>query len=182
MVLASLKTLDLSGFEDVISTFPQPYSEFANIDPVVSPPFPLPSVLVPPEIIEMDTLSADAGEDTQVKKEEWPEYFLRFFENDVCATYLQSCCCLKQSLQITPDANSPSGYAVRSALLDIVDIFELNRKECARLLLEYPKWAIPGTFKSKPGAPMDSNPLPGKGWQLESTIIEVDSWFLVDAY
>jgi nuclear cap-binding protein subunit 1 len=87
MVLASLKTLDLSGFEDVASTFPQPYSEFANIDPVVSPPFPLPSVLVPPEIIEMDTLSADAGEDTQVKKEEWPEYFLRFFDNDVRVRY-----------------------------------------------------------------------------------------------
>jgi hypothetical protein len=89
---------------------------------------------------------------------------------------------LKHSLQITPDASSPSGYAVRSALLDIADIFELNRKECARLLLEYPKWAIPGTFKPKPGALMDPSPLPGKGWQLESTIIEVDRWFLVDVF
>jgi hypothetical protein len=75
--------LDEHGFEDTASTFPQPYAEFANIDPLVCPPFSLPSVLVPPEIIELDSLSADAGEDTQVKKEEWPEYFLRFFNNEV---------------------------------------------------------------------------------------------------
>ncbi|THU97737.1 ARM repeat-containing protein [Dendrothele bispora CBS 962.96] len=35
----------------------------------------------------------------------------------------------------------------------MVDIFEVNRKECARLLLEYLKWTLPGTFKPKPGAP-----------------------------
>ena len=54
----------------------------------------------------------------------------------------------------------------------MIDIFEVNRKECARLLLEYPKWALPGTFKPRPGAP-PQEPVAGKDWQLESTVIEV---------
>lgn len=62
---------------------------------------------------------------------------------------------------------------VRSALLDIIDIFEVNRKECARLLMEYPKWSLPGTFKPKPGAPVNTEDESGNKWQLESTIIEV---------
>lgn len=57
--------------------------------------------------------------------------------------------------------------------MDILEIFEVNRKESARLLLEYPKWNLPGTFKPKPGAPAVAEPTPGKDWQLESTIIEV---------
>jgi len=59
------------------------------------------------------------------------------------------------------------------ALLDTIDIFEVNRKDCARLLLEYPKWCLPGTFKPKPGVPVTVDSTPGKDWQLESTVIEV---------
>lgn len=77
---------------------------------------------------------------------------------------------------MTPDPNTASGYAVRSALLDIIDIFEVNRKECVRLLMEYPKWTLPGTFKAKPGAPVKAEDEDlEKDWQLESTIIEVSS-------
>jgi len=46
--------------------------------------------------------------------------------------------------------------------------------------MEYPKWTLPGTFKPKPGAPVnpeDENS--GKNWQLESTIIEVSGYTLV---
>lgn len=46
-------------------------------------PFEIPSVLVPPEVIELDGLSTDSGEDALVKKEEWPEFYLRLFDNDV---------------------------------------------------------------------------------------------------
>lgn len=62
---------------------------------------------------------------------------------------------------------------MRSALLDIIDVFEVNRKECARLLVEYPRWTLPGTFKPKPGAPSNPEDESGKKWQLESTVIEV---------
>ncbi|KAG5643263.1 hypothetical protein DXG03_001273 [Asterophora parasitica] len=157
-VLFALKTLNDSNFAQTAESFPQPYTNLPA-PPADVAPFNLPSVLVPPEIIELDALSteADAEDTAQVKKEEWPEYFLRIFDND-----------------ISPDPNTPAGYAVRTALLDIISIFEVNRKECARLLLEYPKWNLPGAFKPKPGAPTPSDvePVAGKDWQLESTIIE----------
>lgn len=68
---------------------------------------------------------------------------------------------------------SVSGFLIRSAIRDMVDIFEVNRKECARLLLEYPKWCIPGTFKPRPGAPPAEEDLSAKNWQLESAVVEV---------
>ena len=74
--------------------------------------------------------------------------------------------------QVTPDLTTPIGYAVKSAILNIIDVFEVNRKECARLLLEYPKWTLHGTFKPRPGGP-EQEPVPTKNWQLENTIIEV---------
>jgi len=43
----------------------------------------LPAVLVPPEVIELDAMSADSGEESSVKKEEWPEFFIRLFADDV---------------------------------------------------------------------------------------------------
>ncbi|KAF7330841.1 Nuclear cap-binding protein subunit 1 [Mycena venus] len=154
-VLQALRTLDESDFTETATSFSQPYTTYADPDLSTFTPYDLPSVLVPPEVIELDGLSTDSGEDSQVKKEEWPEYFLRLFDND-----------------ITPDPKTPAGYAVRTGILDILDIFEVNRKECARLLLEYPKWTIPGTFKPKPGGAVVPDPVPGKDWQLESTIIE----------
>ncbi|KZT27073.1 hypothetical protein NEOLEDRAFT_1131600 [Neolentinus lepideus HHB14362 ss-1] len=155
--LAVLKALNSTDFAESVNSYPQPYVDLPDL-PDGAAVFELPSVLVPPEIIELDGLSADTGEEAQVKKEEWPEYYIRLFDNEV-----------------TPDPVSAAGYAVRSALLDIVEIFEVNRKECARLLLEYPKWTLPGTFKPRPGAPVDlqPEPVPGKNWQLESTLMEI---------
>ncbi|KAA1465941.1 hypothetical protein DENSPDRAFT_830650 [Dentipellis sp. KUC8613] len=152
--VVALKTLETADFAETESIYPQPYRD----SPALLTPFDLPSVLVPPEVIELDGLSTEAGEDALVKKEEWPDYHLRLFDNDV-----------------TPDPTTPAGYAVRSDLLDIIDIFEVNRKECARLLVEYPKWTLKGTFKPVPKSPDDVPervPIPGKDWQLESTIIE----------
>ncbi|KAF8211620.1 MIF4G like-domain-containing protein [Mycena galopus ATCC 62051] len=154
-VLETLRTLDESDFAETASSFSQPYTSYDDPDLSTFTPYDLPSVLVPPEVIELDGLSTDSGEDAAVKKEEWPEYFLRLFDNE-----------------ITPDPKTPAGYAVRTGILDILDIFEVNRKECARLLVEYPKWTIPGTFKPKPGGSIVPEPVPGKDWQLESTIIE----------
>ncbi|KAF8264305.1 MIF4G like-domain-containing protein [Lactarius quietus] len=153
--VSALKTLDLSDFVDVSGIFPQPYASMSTSTIV---PFDLPSVLVPPEVIELEVMSTESSEDAPIKKEEWPEYMLRLFDNDV-----------------TADPKSPAGYAVRSDIIDIVEIFEVNRKECARILVEYPKWTVEGTFKPRPGDPTDSPdciPLAGRDWQLESTLIE----------
>ncbi|KAI9572404.1 MIF4G like-domain-containing protein [Boletus coccyginus] len=154
--LAVLKALDSSEFLDPWSSVPQPYLDYPDLDPTVSSPFELPSILVPPEVIELDGLATDAGEDAQVKKEDWPEYFFRLFDDT-----------------ITPELMSVSGFLVRSNIRDTVDIYEVNRKECARLLLEYPKWCVPGTFKPKSGAPPPTEEDPNaKNWQLESVVIE----------
>jgi nuclear cap-binding protein subunit 1 len=60
-------------------------------------------------------------------------------------------------------------------LTDVINIYEVNRKECARLLLDMPRWFAPGIFKPKPGIVVDSieESSYDKAWQLESTIIEV---------
>ena len=78
--LAVLNALKANEFAQTVDSFAQPYSDFA---PFASSPFELPSVLVPPEVIELDGLTTEAGEDAQVKKEEWPAYFVRLFDNDV---------------------------------------------------------------------------------------------------
>ncbi|CAL1699455.1 unnamed protein product [Somion occarium] len=149
--LATLQILNSSDFSQTAESYPQPYLVAPKPS---SAPFELPSILVPPEVIELDSLHTDSGEDALVKKEEWAEFYIRIFDNDV-----------------TPDPTTPAGYAVRSGLLDLIDIYEVNRKECARLLLEFPKWTLPGTFKPKPGAPPQDG-VSGKDWQLESTLIE----------
>ncbi|KAM6495489.1 MIF4G like domain containing protein [Amanita muscaria] len=153
-ILRALRTLNESDFSEIASIIPQPYASYPEPDSSFSP-FNLPAVLVPPEVIEIDGLSVDSETDIQVRKEEWPEFYVRLFDNE-----------------ITPDPTTPTGYVIRTALLDIVEIYEVNRKECARLLLEYPKWNLPGAFKPKPGAPVESDPVEGKDWQLESTILE----------
>ncbi|KAI0829290.1 cap binding protein 80-PB [Trametes gibbosa] len=149
--LAVLQTLNGSGFSQTADSYPQPYLAFP---PWSEEPYNLPGVLVPPEVIELDGLTTESGEDAQPKKEEWPQCYVRLFEND-----------------LTPDPTTPVGFAIRSALVDTVDIFEVNRKDCARLLLEFPKWTLSGTFKPRPGAPPQS-PVEGKDWQLESTLLE----------
>ncbi|KAI6046510.1 MIF4G like-domain-containing protein [Pisolithus marmoratus] len=160
-VITVLKALETSEFADPPASFPQPYLEYEDLDPATSPPFELPSILVPPEVIELDGLSSDDGEDAQVKRDEWPEFWFRLFDNAV-----------------TPDLNTISGFLIRSNLRDMIDIFEVNRKECARLLLEYPKWCVPGTFKPRAGGPPIEDDPSANNWQLESVIIEATLGYL----
>ena len=89
-ILASLRALNSSDFAETFTSFPQPYASYPDLDAATLPPFELPLVLVPPEIIELDGLSANSGEEAQVKKEEWPEYFLRLFDDDVCSSATSS--------------------------------------------------------------------------------------------
>ncbi|KAI0034391.1 MIF4G like-domain-containing protein [Vararia minispora EC-137] len=153
--VSALKALDVNDFEQLGSVHPQPYTDAGAPD---IDKYDLPSVLVPPDAMELDGLVPDASEDTPVKKEEWPEFYLSLFADDV-----------------TPSPKTPDGYSVRSDILDILDIFEINRKECARLLVDYPRWTRAGTFKPRPGGSdgnSDRSVPAEEGWQLESSIIE----------
>lgn len=71
------------------------------------------------------------------------------------------------------------GYAVSTLLSDVIDIFEVNRKECARLLLELPKWVPVGTFRPRVTAPVENGETSGPLWQLESCIMEVRTHVLL---
>ncbi|TBU61259.1 MIF4G like-domain-containing protein [Dichomitus squalens] len=141
--LSVLRTLAANDFAHTADSVPQPY---LDSPPLTGELFDLEAILVPPEVEEEGVESSRKGE--------WPQCYVRLFDDDV-----------------TPDPTTPVGYILRSNLFDMIDIFEVNRKECARLLLEYPKWTLPGTFKPKAGAPPQS-PVEGKGWDLENTLIE----------
>jgi nuclear cap-binding protein subunit 1 len=82
--LTATKTLNSQDFANLSDVFPQPYLDGPES---VLPPFDLPSVLVPPEVVEMDTLGESSSEEAQVKKEEWPEYHITLFDSDVIPFY-----------------------------------------------------------------------------------------------
>jgi nuclear cap-binding protein subunit 1 len=76
--IATLRDLSASDFAGTTDSFPQPFVGRVNL-PADTAPFELPSVLVPPDVEE-----ADEGEEVgAVKKEEWAEYYVRLFDNDV---------------------------------------------------------------------------------------------------
>ncbi|KAI5829567.1 hypothetical protein K523DRAFT_241884 [Schizophyllum commune Tattone D] len=137
--LAALRAAHAAKFSS--DAWPAPYDE----EPPLSDTFvprPLPAVLVPPEAISLDDPQADLAPLNAGASDDWPEYYLRLFADEV-----------------TPSPKTPVGHAIRSWILDTIDIFEVNRKEAARALLELPKWCPPNTF--------------GEGaWSLESTIME----------
>ncbi len=72
--------MNASDFAQTAESFPQPY---LDLPAYTATAFDLPSVLVPPEIIELDSFSTDSGEDAPAKKEEWPDYYVRLFDSDV---------------------------------------------------------------------------------------------------
>ncbi|KZV85661.1 hypothetical protein EXIGLDRAFT_725587 [Exidia glandulosa HHB12029] len=120
-------------------------------------PFELPSFLVPPDVLDMDSLSDGAETVVGDKKDDLPAYLIRLFDNTM-----------------TPDPTTSTGYTIRTLISHVTNIFEVNRKEAARLLLELPKWLERGTFKStKPdAAKVEESEQAGPQWLLENTLIE----------
>lgn len=50
---------------------------------------------------------------------------------------------------IIPVPNTVFGWTLRSIILDIVDVYEVNRKEAARCLLALPRYVSPNFFKGE---------------------------------
>lgn len=57
---------------------------------------------------------------------------------------------------------------MRSTYEDIIEIYEVNRKEAARILLDIDRWFTRGTFRPRQGADPSA-----PGVQLELSVIEV---------
>jgi nuclear cap-binding protein subunit 1 len=65
----------------------------------------------------------------------------------------------------------------------MMEIYEINRKEAARVLLDSARWFKPGTFRPKPGTmppppPQPDDPPPA-GYQLELSVMEVSALFVL---
>ena len=73
-----------NNFVEEVDSYVRPYAAYE----AYPTSFELPSVLVPPEVIELDAFSNDLGEEP--KKEEWSEYSLRLFDNEVRLGYITS--------------------------------------------------------------------------------------------
>ena len=78
--MSALQLLNATDFLQTSDSYLQPYKTMTVYS---GPIFDLPSILVPPEVVEIDSLSTDSGEDALVKKEEWAEFRIRLFDNDV---------------------------------------------------------------------------------------------------
>jgi nuclear cap-binding protein subunit 1 len=65
---------------------------------------------------------------------------------------------------VVPPTNTMLGWTLRSLLLDTLNIFEVNRKECARFLLTISRYLAPGTFKSEESE---------STYSLESSVVSV---------
>lgn len=73
---------------------------------------------------------------------------------------------------MTPLGTTPSAYLVRTCMMDMLNIYEVNRKEGARLFLDLPRWWAYRTFKGRDEIQEEE----GKEtmqWVLECTAIEV---------
>ncbi|KAF8341647.1 armadillo-type protein [Cantharellus anzutake] len=123
-LVGALTSLRDKSFEALPECLPQPHTLFPEPTKLLD----IPPSLVPPEEIDFDR----AVDEELKRKELMPAISIRMFGNDV-----------------TPDPSSPAGFMIRSGLSDVINIFEVNRKECARILLEMPRWFVWGTFRGK---------------------------------
>ena len=80
--IAVLKELDANEFKDASRCYLEPYFD---VEAKGSPQFfDLPVVLVPPEAIDIENMGSgsEAGA-SPAKNEEWPEYRISLFDDDV---------------------------------------------------------------------------------------------------
>lgn len=155
-----------------------PYEEFSTLTSDSAPdgseaasfePFQLPLISLPPETDEDSPdqrVSAESPEDADFTKEpvgyRGVKAYLAFFADDVSETQHPRVFCtstdagtdftalvLPSSPQTVPERDTNSGIFLRQLVHDIIDVYEVNRKVCARILLiDLQKWLPNGTFKS----------------------------------
>ncbi|OCF55167.1 nuclear cap-binding protein subunit 1 [Kwoniella mangroviensis CBS 10435] len=89
---------------------------------IQSDPYELSPISMPPEMYAVDSNELDKGEGRIGN--------IKLFGDDV-----------------VPPPETLEGWLLRSLVLDIINIYEVNRKECATLLLSLRKFLPPNTFK-----------------------------------
>ncbi|PLW39364.1 hypothetical protein PCASD_05032 [Puccinia coronata f. sp. avenae] len=137
-------------------------------------PFDLPIVLLPPDVEEPgleahapaskpDTLGNHPGPIPLDSKDRTNylgvKLFMKLFSDNT-----------------VPNRAMANGVILRTLVNDVIDIFEVNRKECAKILLELPRWVGRGTFKTKASS---SRPRPEENGDHAEEPVEASSeWIL----
>ncbi|GAA5965784.1 hypothetical protein JCM3765_007346 [Sporobolomyces pararoseus] len=147
-------------------------------------PLYLPMILVPPELEETDLSLISHGGGGGGNEKSLPQpptsaglrgdegvgyegtrLSLRLFEDD-------------GEDQSVPSSEDKAGNVLRGLISDLINLYEVNRKEGAAILLDLPKWCKKGTFKDPKSPASDSNDEDdldgngGPGWSLENLIVE----------
>ncbi|KAG8743985.1 hypothetical protein FRC10_011059 [Ceratobasidium sp. 414] len=103
---------------------PQPETESSVIPQILrlapEDRMDVPSVLVPPEVEGAEK----EGEETGI------EWSIRMYDEE-----------------LTPSPATPLGYTLRTLFVDMINIYEVNRKEGARILMDVHRWLSIGTFR-----------------------------------
>lgn len=97
----------------------------------------VPSVLVPPEVEGEEKV----GEETGI------EWWVRMYDDEVRRLAFQIDSVLSIRFQLTPSPATPLGYTLRTLFVDMINIYEVNRKEGARILMDVHRWLSLGTFR-----------------------------------
>ncbi|KAG8732772.1 hypothetical protein FRC11_011079 [Ceratobasidium sp. 423] len=104
---------------------PQPETESSVIPQILrlapEDRMDIPSVLVPPEV---------EGEERMGAEETGIEWWIRMYDEE-----------------LTPSPATPLGYTLRTLFVDMINIYEVNRKEGARILMGVHRWLSLGTFR-----------------------------------
>ncbi|WVR04989.1 hypothetical protein IAU60_002001 [Kwoniella sp. DSM 27419] len=114
------------------------------IDATQSEPYELATISMPPEMYRVDADELVVGEG-QIGN-------IRLFATEV-----------------VPEPSTLEGWVLQSLVLDLVNIYEVNRKDCASLLLNLRIHFPRDTFK--PTAPPAEDAPPASTWSLESLVI-----------
>lgn len=172
-LLASLvQVLDdqlAASFTVPVECLPQVHKSLLLSEPAM--PFEIPSTMVPPEDFDFGALA----EDSTARRIMMPRLSLRFFDSEASChcSIVRALSLISSFLQISPPPESWNGFVIRSCIIDTISIFEVNRRECGRLMLELPRWFTWGTFKGKRGIGPEPENLIDLDYVLESTVLEV---------
>lgn len=112
-------------------------------------PYSLSSVSMPPEMYDPDEENAQDCEGQTGG--------LQLFAEDVRFSPSK-----ELTQQVVPAPNTVQGWTLHSLVLDMVNIYEVNRKDAARFLLALPRYITGGTFKAEGSE---------STWSLESLVV-----------
>ena len=107
-------------------------------------------------------------ESTRREQAEGQSGTLKIFADDVSLSAATQRPRTEYKVVLSPD--TPQGWVLRGLVLDIVHIFEVNRREASRVLLALPRFLAP-TFKSPSQTAANPDDSPASTLSLESLII-----------